>query len=146
MIRPCRNSVLLLVAAILPFPAVAQDTGDEGHESGRAAELAEKLNDPMTQYAVAGMLAALSKTFLDMEIEPVAKAMRDLGGRHAPDVPPDTTLGDLAGTNSEEVTEHLVEEVPRMMKAMGKAVGAMETMKPELKDMARRMRDAIPAD
>ena len=121
---------------LAPSPVAAQDT--------RASELAEKLNDPMTQYAIAGMLSAMSKAVLDMRVEPFAKAMESMPGRPMRDVPPDATVGDLSGMRHEDVREELIDHVPQMMGAMGRMAGALEEMKPEIEAMSRKMQDAVP--
>lgn len=126
----------LAAAALLPAPVMAQET-----ESG---EIAERLNDPMTQYAVAGMISAMSKAMLDMQIGPIMKAVEGATGR-ASDLPEDATVGDLAGTDADEMQDRLIETVPAMMASAGSMAGAVEDMLPQLREMAERMRDAIPA-
>lgn len=126
----------LAVAATLPAPALADQT--------RAGEIAEKLNDPMTQYAVAGMISAMTKAMLDMKVEPIAKAVEGVTGKPSRHLPPDATVADLAGTDQDEVREKLVRNVPQMMSAMGGMASAVEEMLPQLEEMAERMRDAVP--
>lgn len=126
----------LAAVALTPVAAHAQD-------EDRAAELSEKLNDPMTQYAVAGMISAMSKAVLDMRIEPLVKAMEEMGAP-APDLPPDATVGDLTGVDQAELREEIVDKVPKAMRAMGSMAGSAEKMLPELEKMARRMREAAP--
>lgn len=124
---------ILLLAA----PAQAQES--------KADELAETLSDPMTQYAVAGMLSALSRAVLDMEVEPLATAMKDLPGAPSRDLPPVATVGDLAGTDARQVRDTLIERVPAMMGAMARMAGAVGAMTPEIEKMADRVRDTLPA-
>lgn len=137
---PIRHNVFLpclAVAVLMPASAMAQ-------EESRAGEIAEKLKDPMTQYAVAGMLSAISKAFLEMRIEPFVKAMEGIGAA-PPDLPPDATVGDLAGTDGGKVREKLIEHVPRAMDAMGDMAGAADEMMPEIEAAAKKLKDAIPA-
>ncbi|MEZ5742698.1 MAG: hypothetical protein R3D89_02910 [Sphingomonadaceae bacterium] len=126
----------LAAAALLPAPAMAQESS--------VSEIQEKLNDPMTQYAVAGMISAMSKAMLEMEIGPFMKSMEQATGRHS-NVPEDATVADLAGTNPDEVQDKLIETVPAMMASAGTMAGAFEKMLPQLREMAERMKDAIPA-
>lgn len=135
-INPVMAGALALVA-LLPDAALAQET--------RAGELAERLNDPATQYAVAGVLSAMSKAVLDMEVAPFVKAMEGMGARPPRDLPADATVADVAGTSQAEVRDKLVDNVPRMMSAMGGLAQAVEDMLPQLEGMAKKMKDAIPA-
>jgi len=122
--------------AAVPAPALAQN--------GRAAEVAERLNDPMTQYAVAGMLSAMSKAVLDMKVAPFLDAMEGMGGKSGPDLGPDATVADLGGIDPAQVREEMVERVPQMMSAMGAMAGALQEMLPQFKAMAEKMKDAVP--
>lgn len=137
---PLRKPLIVAALAsvtILPVPAIAQD-------APRSSEIVEKLNDPMTQYAVAGMLSAMSKALLDMNVAPMVKAVEGVTGRTS-DLPDDATVGDLAGAYPEDVEDQLVDRVPAMMSGAGAMAGALETMIPQLEEMAERMRDALPA-
>jgi len=126
----------LACAAFVPLPALAQ-------VQSRTSEMAEKLNDPATQYAVAGMLSAMSKAVLEMRIEPLVKTMEEMG-MSAGDLPPDATLGDVAKTDSDEIRGELIDKVPRAMSAMGTLALSFEEMMPEIRKMADKMRGAIP--
>jgi hypothetical protein len=127
----------LAAAALLPFPAMAKD-------ESQTAEIAKTLNDPMTQYAVAGMLSAMSKAVLEMPVEPFVKAMERIGGRAVPDLPRDATVGDIVGTDPGQARDELIEHVPRAMKAMGGMAEAVDRVRPEIEEMAKQMKDAVP--
>ncbi len=135
-IRKALLAAGLALSAAIPVQASANDT--------RAGEIAKQLNDPATQYAVAGMLSAMSKAILSMEIAPFVKAMERVPGAPARDIPPDATVGDLAGTSHDEMRDRLIEHVPAMMAAMGGMAGAFDEMMPELEAMAEKMKDAMP--
>ncbi len=126
----------LAMASLLPAPALAQEN--------EAAQIAERLNDPATQYAVAGMISAMSKAMLDIQVGPFLEAMEGMGGKAAPDLGPDATVADLAGTDHAQVRAQLLENVPRMMTAMGSMAGTIEEMMPQLKAMAEQMKNAVP--
>lgn len=133
LLAPC-----LILAAFLPVPVLADEPADG------AAEIAEKLNDPLTQYAVAGMLSAMSKSVLEMRVEPLVKAMDGLGGKRMHRLPPDATVADVTGTDHEAVRDGLVKNVPKAMSAMGAMTSAAQKMMPELERMAREVREATP--
>jgi hypothetical protein len=132
----------LFLAVLSPVPAFADEPADG------AGQIAEKLNDPLTQYAVAGMLSAMSKSVLEMRVEPLVKAMDGLGdgfgGKRMHRLPPDATLADLAGTDHAAVRDGIVERVPKAMSAMGGMAAAAQKMMPELERMAREMRQSVP--
>lgn len=129
-------SSAIALAAFTPALAHAQETGP--------GELAEQLSDPMTQYAVAGALAAMSNILLDMNIEPLVRVMESAGAGTPRDLPPDATVRDLAGPGADRAQDAIVDKVPQMMSRAGAMAGAVDEMLPELERMARRMRDAIP--
>lgn len=133
LLAPC-----LCLAVFSPVPALANEPTDG------TSEIAEKLNDPLTQYAVAGMLSAMSKSVLDMRVEPLVKAMEGLGGNRMDRLPPDATVADLSGTDQQRVRDGLVKHVPKAMSAMGAMASAAQKMLPELERMAREVRDATP--
>jgi hypothetical protein len=133
LIAPC-----LVMAALSPVPAFADEP------AGKAADIAEKLNDPLTQYAVAGMISAMSKSVLDMRVEPLVKAMDGLGGKRMHRLPPDATVADLAGTDHSKMRDGIVQSVPKAMSAMGAMAVAAQKMMPELERMAREVREATP--
>ncbi len=133
LIAPC-----LFLAALSPVSALAGEPADG------AAEIADKLNDPLTQYAVAGMISAMSKSVLDMRVEPLVKAMEGFGGKSIRRLPPDATVADLAGTDQARVRDGIVERVPRAMSAMGAMAAAAQQMMPELERMAREVGEATP--
>lgn len=139
------SSAMALAAfapAFAPDTAYAQAKID-GQES-RAGELAKQLHDPMTQYAVAGALSAMSNILLDMKIEPLVRVMESAGAGTVRDLPADATLRDMAGPGADRAQNEIVDKIPEMMGRMGAMAGAFDEMMPELERMARRMRDAIP--
>lgn len=126
--------------ALTPVPALARD---EAAPEGKAAEVAARLNDPLTQYAVAGAISAASKALLEMPVAPMVEAVEKATGRVG-DLPPNARLGDLAGLDHARLRNKIVTQVPRAMKAMGAMASAAQAMAPELERMARTMRDSLP--
>jgi hypothetical protein len=140
-----RHLSLLLAAssalALAPLPAAAQDQSAGGADAG---DIAAKLNDPLTQYAVAGMLSAMSKALLEMRVDPLVDAIEQASGRRIGKLPDNARVADLAGTDHDRVREQIVTRVPRAMAAMGALAAAAKAMTPEIERAARRMRDAVP--
>lgn len=133
----------IALALSLPAPVFAQD--EPYVEERTASDITRRLEDPMTQYMVAGAIAAMGKSLLDMPIEPFVRAIRSAGGTDAVrDLPPDARLGDIAGPEADELPGKVMERVPRMMGSMAGISGAFEDLMPEIEAMARRMKDAVP--
>jgi len=129
----------LVLAGSLSSPALAGEN--------KADEAARRLDDPMTQYMVAGALAAITKQLLDMKVEPFMRAMDEAGaGDAVPDLPPDATLGDVAGPEAERLPHDIMERVPKLMDSLAGLAAAYGDMLPELEAMAKRMKDAVPQD
>ncbi|NYH94855.1 hypothetical protein [Novosphingobium marinum] len=128
-----------IAALSLAVPAMAQDSG--------AADIADELSDPVNQIAVTAAISAMSEALLDLEIEPFVKAMEAVGRDDSVrDLPPDARLRDLAGPEAEALPAEMASEVPRMMGRMAQMADAMDAMLPGLRDMAERMKDAIPRE
>ncbi len=134
-------AAIAAVAAIAPLPAAAQENAQA---KGPAGEIADKLNDPLTQYAVAGMLSAASKAVLEMRIDPLVDAVGQVTGRPVDTLPGDARVADLAGTSHDHVRDRIVTHVPRAMAAMGALAGSAQAMTPQIERMTRQLRDALP--
>ena len=137
-----RSAILASCAlALAPAPALARD---DNAMAGKADEIAGKLNDPMTQYAIAGMLSAMSKALLEMPVAPMVDAVEKASGKRVGKLPRDARVADLAGTDQDEMREKIVTHVPRAMAALGAMATAAGAMAPELEKMARTMRESMP--
>jgi hypothetical protein len=129
------------LAALTPMPAFAKA---EPAPTMRAGEIAAKLNDPAMQSALTGMIAAFTKAMLDMPAAPFVKAMGQASGKPLRDVSDDARLGDLAGADADKLNDQIATHVPQAMAAMGALAVAAEAMAPQLEQIARQMRDALP--
>lgn len=136
-----RYATLPAAVAAIALVAPGSVLAGEGPASDRAGEVAARLSDPLTQYAIAGMISAMSKTLLDMPLEPMVDAMEKATGRRPANLPRHARVADLAGTDHEQVREKIVEHVPRAMTAMGALATAAGKMAPELERMARAIRE-----
>lgn len=124
----------LVTTALSPAQAHEKDDGD----------LSGQLSDRGNQMRAAATLSALTGALLAMDIAPFTRAMRSAGDdEFARDLPPDATLGDLAGPRAQELPYEIARKTPEMMgKAAGMA-GAIEEMRPQLKAMARKFKDQL---
>lgn len=136
------------LALAVPLPLAAQSADEPVTEEQESlSDMTDKLSDPQNQQQAAMMLRAMSEVLLDMPVAPMMNAMReagrDMGGEDMPEVAPDTTLRSMA-PDAARVPEEIERNVPRAMEAMSKMAGAMETMMPALRDMARQMKERLP--
>lgn len=130
-----------LAAFAVPVPALAQDAAQAA--PAPLAELADQMRDPARQRDMALMLQAMTEVLLDMPIAPLAQAAADMAGEKADEIDPDTTLRSMA-PDAGRVSDEVARNVPRAMQAAGAMAEGMAAMTPMLREMARRMRDAMP--
>lgn len=107
------------------------------------SEMAERLSDPETQQQMAMMVRAMSEILLDMPLAPMMEAMSEVAGEEAPAVDPDTTLRSMAPASG-RVPEEIERNMPRVMETMGKMAEGLDKMTPAMRQMAERMKDALP--
>jgi hypothetical protein len=138
-------SVRLLKTALLSA-ALVLPTAAQARAEGPAGDVAERLADPATQIAVTAMLASLAKAMLDLEVGPLARSAGEAtGDPDLRDIPPDARLRDLAGPDADRMEEKIARNTPRMMGSMAGMAEALDRMTPQLRAMARQMKDALPA-
>lgn len=132
----------LVSTALSPALAHAGEPGD--FDSGRVDDMSQELRDPMNQARVAGTLSALTGALLSMDIAPLARTMDQFdGGRSSRDLPPDATLGDIAGPNARDLPYDIARKTPEAMSRMAGMLGAVEDLRPQLKAMSRRLKDTL---
>lgn len=128
-----RLLLIALPAAALaaPLPAAAAETSLD--------DTAAALNDPAMQDRMADSVAALVGALMQMRVGPLAEAV----ARVDPDsdaayIPPDATLGEIAGRDP-DYGERLGDDVRAGAHMAGDMAAALSAYAPVLKDMARDM-------
>ena len=125
----CTIAALPLLALVAPFPAAAADRGAE-----RAVSV---LNDPATQDRMADTVTALVGALMQMKVGPLADAVARIDPEsRAADIPPDATIGDVAGRDP-AYAERMGADVRAGTRMAGQAASALAAYAPVLKDMAR---------
>jgi len=137
MIRTVLIAFGLVGAAFAPVTVSARESG--------ARDVAERLSDPQAQLAASAALAAMAEAILDIDIAPFTRAMGSMGGGAMRDLPPDARLRDLAGPDAEHMPGDIARNVPRAIGSVAGMAGAVDDMMPQLRETARRLKDAIPA-
>lgn len=118
---------LPLLAFAAPLPAVANEM------QGTVATL----NDPATQDRMAETITAMVGALMQMQVGPLAKAVAQIDPESdAAYIPPDATLGEIAGRDP-EYAERMGDDVRAGTRMAGHAASALAAYAPVLKDMAR---------
>ena len=119
---------LPLLALAAPLPASAAD--------GDAVAV---LSDPVAQDRMADTVTALVDALMRLNVGPLAEAVARVDPESdAAYIPPDATLGELAGRDP-EYGERLGSDVRAGTRMAGHMAAAMAAYAPVLKDMARDM-------
>ncbi|QPC98992.1 hypothetical protein [Qipengyuania soli] len=137
--------LILPAAALAAFatPAAAQDDAVTSSETAPLAGMAEQMRDPERQREMAMMVQTMTEVLLDMPIAPLAKAAADMAGEQAEEIDPNMTLRKMA-PDAGEVSKQVGKNLPRAMEAMGSMAEGFAAMAPALREMAERMKDALP--
>lgn len=122
-------AALPLLALAAPLPATAADR--------EVAGAVATLNDPATQERMADTVTALVAALMQMPVGPLADAVARIDPEsRAADIPPDATVGDIAG-HDPAYAERMGADVRAGTRMAGQAASALAAYAPVLKDMAR---------
>ena len=129
--------------AVLSVPAAAQDIPAAAPEAAPLADMAAQIRDPERQREIALMVQTMTEVLLDMPIAPLAQAAADMAGEKAETIDPNLTLRKMA-PDAGEVSKQVGRNLPRALDAMSSMAEGLSAMAPALRDMAERMKDALP--
>lgn len=139
---PMRSALFTAVALIVATPTVAAaQSSSEAQQDLQG--MADKLNDPTTQTAVSGTLAAMMAAILDMRIDGVAKALEPLNGGKKIKMQ-GNTLREMAGRNDPDFERKMQDGTKTAVRSAGALASAMAVALPELQKAAKKMGDALP--
>jgi hypothetical protein len=137
---------LAVFAALVPLPALAQDSAPGTDIESGLVQAAEAMRDPARQEQMAAMGHTMLGLLLEMPIGSLLQGAAEMAGEEPASIDPETTLRELAGPKADEAPRALAEATPRMMSAMGTLAGALARMAPEMRrigrDIARELPDA----
>ncbi len=123
-------AALPLIALAAPLPAAAAD--------GEMRDTVATLNDPVAQDRMADTVAAMVSALMQLKVGPLAEAVARVDPESdAAYIPPDATLGEVAGKDDPEYAERMGDDVRATARMAGHAASAMAAYAPLLKDMAR---------
>ncbi len=129
-----------MFAAILPVSAHAQDA-----DGAPLAKAAEMLEDPEMQEQVALTAAALVGVLMELPVGTLANAASEAAGETGPAIDPDARVRDLVGADGVDAPQLVAERLPQMMTAVAGMAGAFEAMMPQLRELAARLPQHLPA-
>ena len=123
-------AALPLLALAAPLPAAA------GEHDTRGAVAA--LNDPLLQDRMADTVTALVGALMQLNVGPLAEAVARVDPESdAATIPPDATLGEIAGKDDPHYADRVGDDVRAGSRMAGQAASTLASYAPVLKDMAR---------
>jgi hypothetical protein len=133
------RSVLIAVAALsLSTPAFAAS------ETARdAKDMADKMNSPQMQSAMAGMMGTFIAAILDMRVDGLAKAVEPMTGKQTGDFK-GKTVRDFATKDDPDFERKMQAGTKAAVGSMGAMASALAVMLPQIEDAARKMEKALP--
>ncbi len=125
---------------------VEPDVVDYADDDSSLDEVADRMSDRDRQDNVANSVERMSAALLGMRVGPMAAAIENARpGTVRRNVRRNTTIGDLAGRDSEYLPEELGARSREMMGMMGGFAQAMASMMPEFRRMGREMEESVRA-
>lgn len=119
-----------LALLAVPAPAFAADRELE--------DAAARLTDPIEQDRIADAVTAMVGALMQINVGPIAQAVGQIDPESpAAYIPPDATLGEVAGADDPYLAERMGDQVRAGGRMVGAMAGSIAVMAPVLKDMAR---------
>jgi hypothetical protein len=131
--------LLATVVLVMSAPAFAQEAPSAATQKAEA--LAEKLNDPVMQAALAGGMEAMVQSVLDLRVDGIAKAMEPLTGKSSN--MRGKTVRDLASRDDPNFDARVHDSSRRAVAGVGAMAGGLAAAMPELEAAMRKMGDAM---
>jgi hypothetical protein len=143
-----RSALFTAVALVVATPTIASAQTETRTESASETQqdvqgMADKLNDPSTQAAMAGALGAVMAAVLDMRVDKMAKALEPLNGGKKLKMK-GNTLREIASRDDPRFERKMEEGTKTAVRSAGSLAQALAVMLPELQKAAKKMGDALP--
>jgi hypothetical protein len=139
-----RSALIAALAFAISTPALAAPSVNEPSRAQREVQdMADKMNNPRTQTAMASSLGAILGALLDVRVDGIAKALEPMNGgkkikMHG------KTLRDMAEREDPNFESKMQNGTRSAVGSMGALASALAVMMPQLEEAARKMGDAIP--
>lgn len=143
-----RSALFTAIALVVATPTVAAAQATSPVETSSKAQqdvqgMADTLNDPSTQAAVAGALGAAMAAVLDIRVDKMAKALEPLNGGKKIKMK-GNTLREMAERQDPKFERKMEEGTKTAVRSAGSLAQALAVMIPELQKAAKKMGDALP--
>ena len=143
-----RSALFTAIALVVATPTVAAAQSTSPVETSSEAQqdvqgMADTLNDPSTQAAVAGALGAAMAAVLDIRVDKMAKALEPLNGGKKIKMK-GNTLREIASRDDPKFERKMEEGTKTAVRSAGSLAQALAVMLPELQKAAKKMGDALP--
>jgi hypothetical protein len=143
-----RSALFTAIALVVATPTIASAQTETRTESTSETQqdvqgMADKLNDPSTQAAMAGALGAVMAAVLDMRVDKMAKALEPLNGGKKLKMK-GNTLREIATRDDPKFERKMREGTKTAVRSAGSLAQALAVMLPELQKAAKKMGDALP--
>lgn len=135
-----RSIIFIAAALAVSTPAFAADRPSE--TTADVQEMAEKLNNPAMQAAMAGGLSAMLSAFLDMRVDGIAKALEPLNGGKKLKMK-GNTIREMAERKDPRFEEKMQGSTRAAIGGMGALATAFAAMMPQLEEAMGKMGDAM---
>lgn len=134
-----RRLIFTIGLAACAMPAAAAEPDADLDRMARA------MGDPVRQEMMARALGTMAEVILDMPLAPIMGPLAEAAGEDPRAIDPDATLRKVS-PGAADVPRQIERQLPRAMGAMAGMSGAFAGLIPQLREVAERMRDAIPAE
>jgi hypothetical protein len=135
-----RSIIVIAAALAVSTPALAADRPSDTTREAQA--MAQKLNDPAMQSAMAGGLSAMLSALLDIRVDGFAKALEPLNGGKKIKMK-DRTIREMAERKDPRFEEKMQGQTRAAVSGMGALATALATMMPQLEEAMGKMGDAM---
>lgn len=130
----------LLLAAAVVFAAAPAAASEPERDLDT---MARTLGDPARQEAMARAAGAMAEVLLDIPLAPIIGPLAEAAGEDPRRVDRDATLRKMS-PGAGAVPRQIERQLPRAMEAMAGMSGAFADLLPQLRDIADRVRAAVP--
>lgn len=137
-----RRLILTIGLAALAVPASASEPVSE--TGAELDHMARTMGDPARQEAMARAMGTMAEVILDLPLAPILGPLAEAAGEDPRSVDPDTTLRKVS-PGAGDVPRQIEQQLPRAMGAIAGMSGAFADLIPQLREVAERMREAIPS-
>lgn len=138
------TAIALVIATPTALAAQAVPPAEVPSEAQKdVQDMADTLNNPATQAAMAGALVTAMDAVLDIRVDTLAKALEPLNGGKKIKMK-GNTLREIAERDDPKFERKMEEGTKTAVRSAGAMAQALAVMLPELQKAVKKMADALP--